>query len=219
MHITLSPQRRDDNLTVIKQGDTLTINGAAYDFSGVSDGATLPKAATDCEWLASDVRRVDGVLHMTLTLPNAADASEAARFPDPMVDPADGTLALPDQEVAEYDAATGAIDWSALVLPPTADESNVAWRETAELGKAEFLHGLILLEILTLEDAMNAARDNWPSALAGFLDYLTPEQSAQVQIEWATRTKIGRTDTYVLVLASYLGLTDAQVDALFGWEE
>lgn len=95
MKITLSPQRRDDTLTVTKQGDTLTINGTAYDFSVIPDGATLPKDATDCEWLASDVERIDGVLHITLTLPHGVDATEAARFPQPIINPADGALELP----------------------------------------------------------------------------------------------------------------------------
>jgi hypothetical protein len=95
MKITLSPQRRDDSLQVIKSGDTLTINGTAYDFSVVPDGATLPKDAVDCSWLASDVERIDGTLHLTLLLPNSATASEAARFPAPIINPADGALELP----------------------------------------------------------------------------------------------------------------------------
>ena len=95
MKIILSPQRRDDTLTVTKQGDTLTINGTAYDFSVVPDGATLPRDATDCKWLASDVERINGVLHLTLLLPHGADASEAARFPQPIINPADGVLELP----------------------------------------------------------------------------------------------------------------------------
>jgi hypothetical protein len=95
MKIILSPQRRDDTLTVTKQGDTLTINGTAYDFSVIPDGATLPKDATDCAWLASDVERINGVLHLTLLLPHGANASEAARFPQPIINPADGVLELP----------------------------------------------------------------------------------------------------------------------------
>ena len=95
MKINLSPQRRDNTLTVVKQGDTLTINGTAYDFSVIPDGATLPKDATDCAWLASDVERIDGVLHLTLLLPYGANASEAARFPQPMINPANGELELP----------------------------------------------------------------------------------------------------------------------------
>lgn len=95
MKITLSPQRRDDSLQVIKSGDTLTINGTEYDFSVVSDGATLPRDAVDCPWLASDVERIDGVLHLTLLLPNSATASDAARFPTSIINPADGDLELP----------------------------------------------------------------------------------------------------------------------------
>lgn len=95
MKITLSPQRRDDTLEVIKAGDTLTINDVDYDFSVVPEGANLPKGAVDCTWLASDVERVEGVLHLTLILPHGAGASYAARFPTPLLDPADGLLELP----------------------------------------------------------------------------------------------------------------------------
>jgi hypothetical protein len=95
MKITLSPQRRDDTLEVIKSGDTLTINGTAYDFSVVPDGATLPQDAVDCAWLASDVERIGGILHLTLILPHGADAPYAARFPTPLLDPVDGLLELP----------------------------------------------------------------------------------------------------------------------------
>lgn len=95
MKITLSPQRRDDTLEVIKAGDTLTINGVDYDFSVVPEGANLPKDAVDCEWLASDVERIDGVLHLTLILPHGAEASYSARFPTPLLDPADGVLEFP----------------------------------------------------------------------------------------------------------------------------
>jgi hypothetical protein len=95
MNINLTPQARFDSLTVSKQGDTLTINGTEYDFSVVPDGATLPKDATDCEWLASDVERIDGKLHLSLILPINEGSSEAARFPAPIVDPADGELELP----------------------------------------------------------------------------------------------------------------------------
>ena len=95
MKITLSPQRRDDTLAVIKQGDTLTINGTAYDFSQLPDGGTLPSDAVDCKFVIGSVDRVDGELELTLLLPHGANASEAARFPQPIIDPADGELELP----------------------------------------------------------------------------------------------------------------------------
>ena len=95
MNITLSPQRRDDTLTVTKQGDTLTINGTAYDFSQLPDGGTLPADAVDSEFVIGSVDRVNGELELTLLLPHGANASEAARFPEPIIDPADGELELP----------------------------------------------------------------------------------------------------------------------------
>lgn len=95
MKITLSPQRRDDTLTVTKQGDTLTINGTAYDFSQLPDGATLPAEAVDCEFIIDPVERINGELELTLLLPHGLNASDAARFPQPIIDPADGALELP----------------------------------------------------------------------------------------------------------------------------
>ena len=95
MKINLSPQRRDDTLTVSKQGDTLTINGAAYDFSQLPDGATLPADAVDCEYIIGSVERINGKLGLTMLLPHGANASQAARFPQPIIDPADGALELP----------------------------------------------------------------------------------------------------------------------------
>ena len=95
MHITLSPQRRDDTLAISKQGDTLTINGTAFDFSVIPDGATLPASAVDCPFITGDIERINGVLHLTLLLPTGQNASQAANFPVPIINPADGNLELP----------------------------------------------------------------------------------------------------------------------------
>lgn len=69
MNITYTPQRRDDVCDHSVSGDALTINGVEYDFSPLPDGAILPRGAVDCEWLASDVERIDGVVHLTLIEP------------------------------------------------------------------------------------------------------------------------------------------------------
>lgn len=95
MHITLSPVRSDATLTVIKRGDALTINGGTLDFAQLPDGATLSASAINCEFIAGPVERIGGVLHITLLLPYGAGASEAARFPAPLINPPDGPLELP----------------------------------------------------------------------------------------------------------------------------
>jgi len=95
MKINLSPQRRDDMLTVAKQNDVLTINGAEYDLTSLPDGGTLPAEAVDSEYVIGSVGRVNGELELTLLLPHGPNASEAARFPEPIIDPADGEVELP----------------------------------------------------------------------------------------------------------------------------
>lgn len=95
MTIKLSPQRRDDQLTASKQGYSLTINGVEYDFTDLPDGATLPREAIDCEYITSDVERIDGEIHLTLLLPHGPYAPQETRFPQPLTNPTDGPLPLP----------------------------------------------------------------------------------------------------------------------------
>lgn len=95
MNITLSPQLSSSSLSVAKSGEILTINGEEFDFGPLPEGASLPPAAVACGFITGDVRRVGGVLHLTLLLPHGAGASEAARFPAPIINPADGALELP----------------------------------------------------------------------------------------------------------------------------
>lgn len=95
MKIHLQPQRSDDALELSRHGDTLTINGHSFDFSVIPDGATLPAEAIDCGWIAGDIERIDGVLHITLLLPHGPDASDAARFPKSIMNPINGLVELP----------------------------------------------------------------------------------------------------------------------------
>lgn len=97
MIIQLSPQVRADTISLSKSGDALTINGMVYDFSVIPDGATLPNAAeaTKCPFFIGSVDRDAGELHVTLTLPITTGASDAAKYPQPIVSPADGIVELP----------------------------------------------------------------------------------------------------------------------------
>ena len=99
MILTLSPQVNPKRLTASCVGDTLTLNGVAYDFGQLADGDTLPRGAVDCEWLASDVTRIGSALHLTLSLPHSMDAPHETRFPDPIAVTEDGPIALPPYEV------------------------------------------------------------------------------------------------------------------------
>jgi hypothetical protein len=101
MQITLTPQRSDATLTLARSGTTLIINGTAYDFGPVGDGAVLPRDAVDCAALASDVTRIGGVLHLTLILPVGANPPMEARFPEPVIVVGDGPIALPEPNLPD----------------------------------------------------------------------------------------------------------------------
>ncbi|WP_287167808.1 tail fiber assembly protein [Pseudomonas sp.] len=112
MIIKLSPVRSDAQLSVLKAGDTLEVNGVVLDFSRLTDGATLPAEAVGCEFVAGPVERINGDLVLTLMLPHSADAPQAARFPVDLY-PGDGQVQLPGLELGERLASTdGVIDWS-----------------------------------------------------------------------------------------------------------
>ena len=89
-------------------------------------------------------------------------------------------------------------------------------REGSEVTRREFCNNLAAIGVLTNEDAIRGALGFWPDAMLTFLEYLTPEQSRDIQIEWATAANVRRMHPFVLLLGSWLNLTDEQVDTLFG---
>ncbi|ASN67955.1 hypothetical protein 9F7_2 [uncultured Caudovirales phage] len=116
MRIKLSPTGDDVQIAVTKSGDKLTINGQVLDFSKLPDGATLPAGSIACEWITVPVERVDGDLVVTLRLPHGANAPEAARFPEDIVNPADGAVLLPTGFSEQPpQSAPAVIDWSQTV--------------------------------------------------------------------------------------------------------
>lgn len=99
--ITLTPQRRDEALTLSKQGDVLIINGEGFDFSGVSDGAILPHTAVACNWLSSDITRNGDTLYLNVILPHGANFAHKASAFMPCIITSDGPISLPDPMAKE----------------------------------------------------------------------------------------------------------------------
>lgn len=95
MKIILSPVRMEEALAVTRQGDTLAVNGEAFDFSPLTEGATLPREAIKSDWFCGPVERTGGELVVTLRLPHGANAPESTRFPQPLYMTADGAVPLP----------------------------------------------------------------------------------------------------------------------------
>lgn len=95
MKIILSPQRRDDTLDVIKNGDILTVNGEDFDLSPIGEGDTLPWGAVNSLWFAGDIDRINGELVLTLLFPNPWNYSQEQAFPVPLENVPDGPVQFP----------------------------------------------------------------------------------------------------------------------------
>lgn len=95
MKLIFHPQRSDAALELSRVGDVLTINGEDFDFSGVSEGATLPKAAVASAWIAGDIERTGGVLSVPIVLPHGPRAPQGTRFAQPLTLTGDGPVVLP----------------------------------------------------------------------------------------------------------------------------
>ncbi|UZE14816.1 hypothetical protein [Pseudomonas sp. B21-053] len=95
MIIKLSPIRSDEELSIIKQGATLILNGESFDFTNVGAGDTLPLEAITSTWFADAVTRTGDTLELTLRFPLPANFSPEQAFPVPLLNVPDGVVQLP----------------------------------------------------------------------------------------------------------------------------
>lgn len=95
MIIVPVPIRTDATLELFKAGETLTVNGEAFDFSQLAEGDSLPSSAIESTWFIGDQTRVDGDLVLTIFLPNPWNYSHEQAFPVPLIGIPDGPIVLP----------------------------------------------------------------------------------------------------------------------------
>lgn len=94
--ITLSPQCRNDALTVSVAGDVLVLNGEPLDLGTYTADPEAPH-----DWIIGQPVEDAGVWNVTLILPHGESAPEAARFPQPIAVTADGPVQLPPHDDRE----------------------------------------------------------------------------------------------------------------------
>lgn len=126
-----------------------------------------------------------------------------------------------DWPVLADDAGPGwAYDGQAFAPPVQADPDPAdvlaARRASARLWRGDFCNGLADLSILTDDDAIAAARGEWPASMEYFLGYLTAAQARAARIEWASCANVERMHWLILSMISVGVVTEAQADQLFG---
>jgi hypothetical protein len=100
---------------------------------------------------------------------------------------------------------------------PTISDQMIEWREKAFLSRLDFCTSLVRLNILTKDQALATIDGVWPEPMLSFLSFLDADQAFEVQMEWKAAVTVQRNHPFILSLGSWLELTTAQLDAMFGW--
>ena len=104
MIIHLHPQRREQAMSLSVAEDVLFIDGQAFDFSPLEDGAVLPREAAGSDLIVADISRASGEIHVHVVFPIGQFAKSAACFPAVLDIRVDGPVELPEpgfEEVAD----------------------------------------------------------------------------------------------------------------------
>ena len=95
-------------------------------------------------------------------------------------------------------------------------EARSTWRNTARLSRAEFCIALKRAGVLSVQEAMAAAKGDWPASFAAALAGVADADEAEIL--WAGVSTVERMHPLLVVLQAAAGLTDEQLDTLFGWQ-
>lgn len=109
---------------------------------------------------------------------------------------------------------------------PVIDPAEVLaqWREVRVVSRADFLTAAKRAGILTQAEAVLAAKGDMPAAFQAIIDgavtaeQLTQQEAEDALILWAGLSEVRRNHPLIALFAAGMGYTDAQIDALFGWQ-
>lgn len=111
------------------------------------------------------------------------------------------------------------IDWTRLVTAEQAAAARLAdWRATRALTRLDFCLALRGAGILNDADALSAAAGEVPAAFAAVVAAMPAAQQLEARMRWSAAATIDRLNPFIAAVAAGSGLTDAQLDALFGWQ-
>jgi hypothetical protein len=115
---------------------------------------------------------------------------------------------LTDEEIAAREAEIAEEGASRLPL----------WRENATLTRRQFCLACLQAGLLSPEDAVVAAKGDWPVSFDAALVGLSEMEVAAAKVEWASVSTIRRNAPLLAVVQTTAGITDGELDALFGWQ-
>jgi hypothetical protein len=97
------------------------------------------------------------------------------------------------------------------------DKARALFRETATLSKQDFCFALAKKGILSAEDAIEAAKGNWPAAFEDALAGADADEALKAKIEWASTATVYRSYPTLEPLAIAANITSNDLDLMFGY--
>lgn len=91
-----------------------------------------------------------------------------------------------------------------------------AARQSAQRDKSGLLMDLAMMGVLTVPEAVQAARGDIPETFEAALSSLPEESQGMARIKWAGDQVISRMNPLILMAAYAKGITDEQLDQAFG---
>lgn len=97
MKILIATSISPETAAFEKRGDTLIINGEAFDFSPLQEGERIPMQAINSVFFSGAVERHDGELIVPIRMPISDRLAETIGEPGPLLNAPDGPLDLPKE--------------------------------------------------------------------------------------------------------------------------
>lgn len=89
-------------------------------------------------------------------------------------------------------------------------------RMATSISKSEFLQACMATGLLSPAEAATASRGDIPEAFRSAISTMSSEQQDMVAVIWPAVTRIDRMDPLILAVAKAQGITDQQLDQIFG---
>lgn len=123
-----------------------------------------------------------------------------------------------EPQTQEIWQALQARDDIAPYVGPTDEELRAGWRASAFLSRMEFVLACKRAGILSTDEAIEAAKGDWPASFADALaDPDVGMDPDEAQIIWAAASQVERLHPLIAAVQTHRDMTDDEVDALFGY--
>lgn len=103
--------------------------------------------------------------------------------------------------------------------PEQLEEELQTWRNSVSISRRDFCIKAYEAGLLSEEDAVTAAKGDWPSAFTSALSGLTSSEIVAAKIEWASATLVRRNAPLLETVRASQDISENVVDAIFGLVE